>query len=234
MRTQALDRFFQLLDRDPGGEVFNPWNRRDAGTDARHNGPAARRARLAAHLSTKPRQILIGEAAGYQGCHVSGIPFTSERLVMAGVIPRVMCDGRRLSSRRLPWSEPSATTVWGTLQTLGIERDTVLWNAFPWHPHRRGELQSNRTPTRTERALGMVVLDALLAAFPAAAVFAVGRHAEAALHDAGRAAITLRHPSMGGATAFRRGLQAGILAGAAIEPNQRMTALPDIEKPHRT
>ena len=234
MAPHTLDRFFQLLDHNPGDEVFNPWKRRDPATDARHNGPAARRARLAAHLSTKPRRILIGEAAGYQGCHVSGIPFTSERLVMAGIIPRVMCDGRRLSSRRLPWSEPSATTVWGTLHSLGIERDTVLWNAFPWHPHRRDALQSNRTPTRTERALGLVVLDALLTAFPAATVFAVGRQAEAALHDAGRAAIILRHPSMGGAKAFRRGLKAGILAGNAIEPNQRMAALPDLEKPNRT
>lgn len=212
MAPHTLDRFFQLLDHNPGGEVFNPWTRRDRGTDARLNGPAARRTRLAAHLNTKPRRILIGEAAGYQGCHVTGIPFTSERLVMAGVIPRVASGGGRLSSRRLPWSEPSATTVWGTLRLLGIECDTVLWNAFPWHPYQRGVLQSNRTPTRAERTPGLVVLDALLAAFPATAVFAVGRHAEAALHDAGRDAITLRHPSMGGATAFRRGLEAGIAA----------------------
>ena len=232
MASQALDRFFQLLDRTPGGEVFNPWKRRDPGTDAPCNGPAARRERLAAHLNTWPRRILIGEAAGYQGCHVTGIPFTSERLVMAMVIPRVASDGRRLSSRRLPWSEPSATTVWGTLQALGIERDTVLWNAFPWHPHRRGQLQSNRTPTRAERALGLVVLDALLAAVPAATVFAVGRHAEAALHEAGRQAFTLRHPSMGGATAFRRGLEAGILVGAAIEPGRRIAALPHTNRPN--
>lgn len=232
MPSHLLARFFQLLDLAPGGDVFNPWKRRDPGTDARHNGPAARCERLAAHLNTKPRHILIGEASGYQGCHVTGIPFTSERLVMAGVIPRVASGGRRLSSRHRPWSEPSATTVWGTLRLLGIERDTVLWNAFPWHPHRHGVLQSNRTPARAERALGLVVLDALLAAFPAATVFAVGRHAEAALHEAGRAAFTLRHPSMGGATAFRRGLEARILASAAIEPGRRIAALPHTSRPN--
>ena len=225
MAPQTLDRFFQLLDHAPGGAVFNPWKQRDPGTDARDNGPTARRERLAAHLTRTPARILIGEAAGYQGCHVSGIPFTSERLVMAGVIPRVSCDGRRLSSRRLPWSEPSATTVWDTLRTLGIEHDTVLWNAFPWHPHRRGELQSNRTPTGAERARGLVVLNALLAAFPAAAVFAVGRHAEAALHVTGREATTLRHPSMGGVTAFRRGLEAGILMTAPLRWNRPVPTL---------
>lgn len=215
MAPHNLAPFFKLLTRAPGGDIFNPWSQRDPATDAADNGPKARRQRLAAHFATVPARILIGEAAGYQGCHVSGIPFTSERLVMAGAIPRLPSDGRRLSRRHLPWSEPSATTVWKTLLALGIAADTVLWNAFPWHPHRPGHLQSNRTPTREERAQGLVVLDALLAAFPGIPLFAVGRHAEAALQETGRHAVTLRHPSMGGATAFRRGL------AAEIQPRRR-------------
>jgi len=205
-----LARFFRLLMPGTGGAVFNPWSHHDPRTDAPGNGPAARRERLAAHLATTPARILIGEAAGYQGCHVSGVPFTSERLIMAGVVPRLSCGGRRLSRRERPWSEPSATTVWQTLFALEVASDTVLWNAFPWHPHRPGQLQSNRTPTREERACGLFVLDALLAAFPGVPLFAVGRHAEAALRETGRPAIALRHPSMGGATAFRRGLEAGL------------------------
>ena len=31
----------------------------------------------------------------------------------------------RLSLRHIPWSEPSATTVWGTLHALGIAETTV-------------------------------------------------------------------------------------------------------------
>lgn len=201
--------FFKLLARTTGCDVFNPWTQRDPSTDATGNGPQARRARLIAHFDTRPARILIGEAAGYQGCHVSGIPFTSERLLLTGTIPRVVTDVARLSTRHIPWSEPSATTVWKTLRALGIERDTILWNAYPWHPHRRAVLHSNRTPTREERAQGLVVLDALLKVFPAVQLFAVGRHAEAALQQSGRRAIPLRHPSMGGATAFRRGLETG-------------------------
>ena len=55
--------------------------------------------------------------------------------------------GARLSTRARPWSEPSATTVWGTLRELGVAEVTLLWNAFPWHPHKPGNLQSNRTPS---------------------------------------------------------------------------------------
>ncbi len=189
-----------------GDQVFNPWTELDTGMDLAKSAVRARRGRLQQHLAIDARFLLIGEAAGYQGCHVTGIPFTSERLIMAGRIPRVSSDGGRISRRHIPWSEPSATTVWTSLHELGIAQQTILWNAFPWHPHRAGRLQSNRTPKSAERALGLPVLEALLEAFPAAAVGAVGRHAANALEDCGRSAFALRHPSMGGARAFRHGL----------------------------
>jgi uracil-DNA glycosylase len=212
MPLPSLARFFRLLAADCGPNVFNPWKQRDERNDGALNGPAARRKRLCVHLSVQPDHILIGEAAGYQGCHVTGIAFTSERLIMTGVVPRIAAPGGRLSTRHIPWSEPSATTVWKTLHALNIEQNTILWNAFPWHPHRPGNLQSNRTPTRLERQFGLVVLDSLLSAVPKAIVFAVGRHAESILAEVGRAAVPLRHPSMGGAVLFRRGLQRALMA----------------------
>lgn len=207
MSASTLEKFFDSLHAATGPQVFNPWTQHDAGTDAPGNGAHQRLQRLRAHLAIRPRHMLIGEASGYQGCHVSGIPFTSERLIIAGAIPRVGTDGTRLSVRPRPWSEPSATTVWGALHELGIADDTVLWNAFPWHPHLPGKLQSNRTPTPAERAAGLATLHALLAAFPEARLFAVGRQAEAATSSVGRSVTALRHPSMGGATAFRAGLK---------------------------
>jgi uracil-DNA glycosylase len=170
--------------------------------------------RLRAHLATDATFVLIGEAAGYQGCKVSGIPFTSERLILEGVIPRLDGSATRLSSRTRPWSEPSATTVWKTLHALGIASRTVLWNAYPWHPHQPGGRHSNRTPTRAERLAGVPVLEGLLGLFSGAQVFAVGRNAESSLAELGIPAISLRHPSMGGATAFARQLQAGVRAGS--------------------
>jgi hypothetical protein len=188
--------------------VFNPWRDIDPTTDLSPDAPATRIERLRAHLAVDARYVFVGEAAGYQGCKVTGIAFTSERLMLEGRIPRIRLDVPRLTSRERPWSEPSATTVWGTLHSLGIAADAVLWNAYPWHPHRRGEAHSNRTPTRTERMAGLTVLRSLLHAYPEARVFAVGRNAQASLSELGVAAVTLRHPSMGGAMEFARQLRA--------------------------
>lgn len=208
--TARRSAFLDMLRAASPAGTFNPWRDRDPDTDLHADAPAERLGRLEAHFSTRAGHVLVGEAAGYQGCKVSGIPFTSERLILEGRIPRVTTRQARLSSRARPWSEPSATTVWGTLHDLGIAGEAVLWNAFPWHPHRPGELQSNRTPTPAERAAGLPVLAAALALFPRARVFAVGRQAQSALEQSGVAAIPLRHPSMGGATRFRQELHAAL------------------------
>jgi uracil-DNA glycosylase len=210
MSQPSLKTFLNLLAAPCGPLVFNPWRDHDAGTDAVANAPAARVQRLRAHLNTQARYLLLGEAPGYQGCHVTGLAFTSERLLMAGSIPRINIAGQRLSTRHIPWSEPSATTVWGTLYELGIADTTVLWNAFAWHPHKPGDLQTNRTPTPAERRLGQPVLMKLLQHLGDVQVLAVGQQAAASLRELGIEAKTLRHPSMGGAALFRQQLRAAV------------------------
>jgi uracil-DNA glycosylase len=142
-----------------------------------------RRARLAAYLDAgaHARWLLVGEAAGYRGARVSGIPFTSERQ-LTGSGP----------------AEATATVVQQVLAELGAEADVLCWNVVPTHPHRLGDPQSNRPPTRAEVAAARPFLDALSRG---RRVIAVGRLAEAAL---GPPAV--RHPSHGGARLFRDGL----------------------------
>lgn len=208
MNRNALQTFLDLLRAGDSPGVFNPWRSHDPATDLAADATTGRLARLGAHLSLHARFVLVGEAAGYQGCKVSGIPFTSERLLLEGAIPRIEAPSTRLTCRPRPWSEPSATTVWKTLSALGIAGETVLWNAYPWHPHKPGNLHSNRTPTRAERLAGVPVLEQFLALFPGAQVFAVGRNAQASLGELGIQASALRHPSMGGAREFARQLRA--------------------------
>lgn len=199
-----------LVDTLPSGldGLFNPW-KDHCPHDADGNGPAEKLARLSLHLACDPEFILVGEAPGYQGCRYSGVAFTSERLLGEGAIPRIPALQERLSDRRLPFSEPSATIVWKTLYRLGIAERTILWNAMQLHPYRAEELWSNRTPTPEEIKLGEPAMRLLIEAFPKAKVVAVGKKAEGLLNEMGiQVTGAVRHPANGGATEFSSGLQA--------------------------
>ncbi len=149
---------------------------------------------------------MIGEAPGHLGAKYSGIAFTSERLLLEGAIPRLeKFSGGRISSRKLPFSEPSATTIWKTAYELGIEHNIVLWNAFPWHPY-KGELNTNRTPTKNELEEGLTFLEDLVAIYSEVTLVAIGRKAQSSLEGLGVEHTPVRHPSMGGAPEFRLGM----------------------------
>lgn len=203
-----------LIESLPSGlaDLFNPW--RDACShDAPGNGPEAKLLRLASHLDCDARLILLGEAAGYQGCRYTGIGFCSERLVMEGAIPRVTASSR-LSTRALPFSEPSATIVWKNLYKLGLEKTTICWNALHLHPFRPADgVWTNRTPTERELDLGIASVKRLREHFPKAVIVGVGQKAVQTLAKAGIASAGgVRHPAYGGATEFESGLKL-IMAG---------------------
>lgn len=202
---RSREFFSRLLAMPEFPNSFHPWRGVNA-DDAQGNNPEARLARLRSHLDIEAHVILVGEAPSYQGGRISGIAFTSERLVLEGVIPRVRSHFPRLSQRHIPWSEPSASIVWKTLYALKIAERTVCWNAFGIHPHLPDVPCSNRPPTPAERASGETTLRALIQMHPSAIVVAVGNVARKSLDILGIRASCVRHPAMGGATRFRMGL----------------------------
>ena len=204
----ALELAKQLVDTLPVGNagLFNPW-KESLADDEPINTPQAKLERLAAHLDCQPRFILCGEAPGYQGCARSGVAFTSERLLLEGAIPRIPALSKRLTSRRLPFSEPSATIVWKALYQVGIADVTLLWNAVQLHPFIVGDHLTNRTPKNHELMLGAPAMKLLSVAFPEAKIVAVGNNARDLIESMGiRTAGTVRHPARGGATEFTTGL----------------------------
>lgn len=218
LKSSGLSRALAqaLVDTLPAGVpgLFNPWKDVCA-DDLANNGPDAKLERLAAYLDCAPRFIICGEAPGHLGCRHSGLAFTSERQLLAGAIPRVPQEPARLTSRNLPFAEPSATIVWRVLNTLGIASETILWNALQMHPHKPGDPRTNRTPTTSELMQGAPAMRLLVEAFPHSQIVAVGRKAELLLQEMGIAVVgQVRHPANGGARAFEEGL-AALMAGAA-------------------
>lgn len=146
------------------GAAFN-FYRDGAGADVR-------RARLRAYLESRADAplLLVGEAPGYRGARVSGVPFTSERQ-LTGSGP----------------AEATATIVHRVLADLGLEEEALLW----------AEIEAGR-PFLTALAHGRRVV-------------AVGRVAGAAL-----GLPSIRHPSRGGAAAFREGLLQSAVGGRLV------------------
>ena len=162
--------FVELLARARIGETYN-----------QYAASALLRDRLCSYLERRhdARFVLVGEAAGYRGARVSGIPFTSERQ-LTGSGP----------------AEATATIVHRVLAHLGVEDEVLLWNVVPTHP---GSETSNRRPTRGEVEEAAPFLDELTRGRVA---IGVGRLAAAVLD-----VPYVRHPSHGGAAAFETGLR---------------------------
>ena len=171
------ERFVTRLASARIGATFNFY--RDG------SGAAERRRRLRDYLEdrTAVAVLLVGEAAGYRGARISGLPFTSERQV-TGSGP----------------AEATATIVQNVLCELGL--DVLCWNVVPTHP---GTETSNRRPTRQEVEASRPFLAELA---HGRRVLAVGRLAERVT-----GAPYVRHPSHGGAAEFRAGLLAFAAGG---------------------
>ena len=170
MGVAAPDRVVDRLAEARIGSTYNQYARSELC-----------RRRLRDYLAARAgaETILVGEAAGYRGARVSGLPFTSERQ-LSGAGP----------------AEATATIVHRTLADLGLEEDVLLWNVVPTHP---GTATANRPPRRAEVEEARPFLDELIGG---RRVVAVGRLAAKVLD-----APYVRHPSHGGAAAFAAGLR---------------------------
>jgi uracil-DNA glycosylase len=166
-------------------------------THNQYANSSLRRERLAAYLDSRAGAplLLVGEAAGYRGARVSGLPFTSERQ-LTGTGP----------------AEASATIVHRVLAELGLAEEVLLWNVVPTHP---GTQTSNRRPTRAEVEAGLPFLRELAVGRRAVAI---GRVAHAVLGNP-----YVRHPAHGGGGDFRAGLATLLLRRTPGPPLLRLT-----------
>lgn len=134
----TIDEFIgRLAEYEGGSTVFNMYHGDSA---------AAKKCRknlkeyLEKHKNTQI--LLVGEAPGYKGCARTGVPFAS--------------DSGEISSKILQ----------DAINKYSHNVDVLIWNAFPFHPHKKDNLTSNRRPTKTELQAGWVFMKCFLEIFP--------------------------------------------------------------------
>ncbi|MFD1676621.1 uracil-DNA glycosylase [Alicyclobacillus fodiniaquatilis] len=122
----------------------------------------------------RPSYMFIGEAPGVHGCALTGIPFTSERVIRDGITNHHF-NGTRFMAEGHSY-EGSASYFWQMINRM--PKPPVLWNVFPLHPYKmvNGEMK-NRAPKEAEKAWGQEILLKVLGLFPSIHIITVGNHA---------------------------------------------------------
>ncbi len=207
MAATSVGTFVERLSAVPSGPGLNNF--------LDHSDPAngQRRRNLALYLEEmldrSPKVLLLGEAPGFRGMRITGVPFTNRTMFQGPANSFGLFAPER--GYALPAeaagvaAEPTATVMWEVLAELDFL--PLLWSACPWHTHVPGKPQSNRTPRTTEARLGIPFRQSLMELFRIGTVVAVGNVAHRSLLSSGMDVPKVRHPSHGGRYGFKRGLE---------------------------
>lgn len=207
METRSIEAFVERLAAVPSVPGRN--NFFDYSSEAN----AQRRVNLVRYLQEMhdrdPKVLLLGEAPGFRGMRITGVPFTNRTMFQgpansfglfgAGSGYEVPAEAAGVAA------EPTATVMWEVLAELRFL--PLLWSACPWHTHEPGRPRSNRTPRVSEASLGTAFRQELTDLFGIETVVAVGNVAHRSLLRSGIDAPRIRHPSHGGRSGFKQGLQ---------------------------
>jgi uracil-DNA glycosylase len=189
-----------------GTLFFNQYNSINPEVDL-PNANEIRRENLGQYLRSfteRPAILVVGEAPGWQGCRFSGVPFTSEYQLCNGILP---FNGVQSSKKSSPYKENTATIFWEYMYRYHPK--FFAWNCIPFHPHKPNDFLSNRNKiSRKEILKYLELLIEMVSIINPKKILAVGRKAEFALKNMKDISFEyVRHPSHGGANAFKMGME---------------------------
>jgi hypothetical protein len=200
-------KFIEKLAESPVAEnTFNQYSYRFPENGIRRNNLLL----YLQHLEKlKPGILLCGEAPSYRGARLTGIPFTSRVILGKGIEKFGLFGpdkGYRVSEE-FPGvnSEPTATMIWQLMTELNLI--PLGWNAYPFHPFKKGNPMSNRLPTIQEIKAGEIFLKELIGIFKIKTIIAVGNTAHFTLNNSGIENFKVRHPANGGKAEFVKGMK---------------------------
>jgi len=162
-----------------------------------------------------PKYLFIGEAPGHKGCRISGVPFTAECNLMQNYGSGLFGTGNgfKIVNKNNPEPESSANTVWQYFKNSKFV--PFFWNAFPFHPHKENNPNSNRKPDRDlppprplhrELDIGFEYILDLAQIFEIEYFIAIGKAAYELLQRNKKNCKYVRHPSHGGHILFAEGM----------------------------
>ena len=138
-----------------------------------------------------PTILLVGEAPGYKGCKLSGIPFTSEYHI---IHEDFFKDGFKVLDIDNVDKEVSASVIWNVIRHKNVM--PLMWNIYPFHPLK--ENGGNGKPKSKDIRLGRSILDSLLTMFDIKDIYCIGTTSRDALNNHPLYRGYIRHPSHGG------------------------------------
>lgn len=196
--------------------VFNPYRDQCKMHDLA-DAPAMRRKNLRDYLTAVEElgtdTIWMGRDLGYRGGRRTGLALTDEaRLSLftrhyPGSSPRKATKGPALAER-------TAAEIWAVLSRL--KQPPLLWNVFPFHPHEPNDPMTNRRFAARELGEVTDLNLALITWLGIKRIVCIGQDATAYATTFGVEVDCVRHPSYGGVTEFRNGMQR--IYGLALRP----------------
>ena len=201
--NQSISRFIDQLCSDAHGNgVFNPYRESHKAENLRHYLEAVIARNEARN---EKRVLLVGEALGYRGGKITGIPFSCGQIFDRFHHP-LLKQLKPLIELDVVESENTATIVWDYLATK--KRTPLFWNAYPFHPYPKGQPEKNRAPNAAEVAKGVGYLQQLAEIYQPELIAGVGGKGFGCARKAfpERTVHLLRHPSFGGKADFIEGM----------------------------
>lgn len=146
--------------------------------------------------------MLVAEAPGYSGCAITGIPFTTVKILQDK--PHEILNQNYFLGQQ--YSDISGQVIWEYLSQK--KKIPLLWNAFPFHPYQKYKKFSNRKPNSAEINEGVWYIKQLVNIFKPKIIAGIGRVGENSLCNIypNKEIEYIRHPSHGGKKEFIAGM----------------------------
>lgn len=201
------EKFVQALASIRLPNVFNPYADQCGVHDQAHAAESRRnslRSYLDAVQALGVDTIWMGRDLGHRGGRRTGLALTDEQHLSAVARRYPGAQAAKVTTGPIV-KERTAAEIWRLLDRLDVP--PLLWNVFPFHPHEVDAPFTNRKFTAGELRRVDELNAELVKGLGIRRIIAIGDDAARYGAKFGAPVERVRHPSFGGTSDFRTGMQ---------------------------